>query len=147
VVRARKFVSSNAFFPFAPSNQRTEASNCGGVAVSGLEMAQNSQRLAWTTNEVDNKLKNIMTDCYNVWHHISYLDLSAEPHDLLRSVSALAANGLVNKHRTPNCLPSLLERTWLASSRYNIWHFISLVGADYDYFQVANAMKEHGDWW
>lgn len=43
-----------------------EASNCGGVAVSGLEMAQNSQRLAWTTAEVDGKLKNIMAECYGV---------------------------------------------------------------------------------
>ena len=43
-----------------------EASNCGGVAVSGLEMAQNSQRMTWTTEEVDSKLNKIMTDCYNV---------------------------------------------------------------------------------
>jgi glutamate dehydrogenase (NADP+) len=43
-----------------------EASNCGGVAVSGLEMAQNSQRLAWTTAEVDSKLKNIMAECYGI---------------------------------------------------------------------------------
>jgi len=43
-----------------------EASNCGGVAVSGLEMAQNSQRLTWTPEEVDAKLKSIMTECYNV---------------------------------------------------------------------------------
>jgi len=41
-----------------------KASNCGGVAVSGLEMAQNSQRLAWSAQEVDAKLKNIMADCY-----------------------------------------------------------------------------------
>jgi len=41
-----------------------KASNCGGVAVSGLEMAQNSQRLAWTTAEVDGKLKSIMAECY-----------------------------------------------------------------------------------
>lgn len=32
----------------------------GGVAVSGLEMAQNSQRLAWTADEVEKKLKGIM---------------------------------------------------------------------------------------
>jgi len=44
----------------------TEAANAGGVAVSGLEMAQNSQRLAWTTAEVDAKLKRIMSDCYDV---------------------------------------------------------------------------------
>jgi len=43
-----------------------KASNCGGVAVSGLEMAQNSQRLAWTSQEVDAKLKNIMAECYGI---------------------------------------------------------------------------------
>ncbi|KAF5329162.1 hypothetical protein D9611_013199 [Ephemerocybe angulata] len=43
-----------------------KASNCGGVAVSGLEMAQNSQRLAWSTEEVDAKLKSIMTECFNI---------------------------------------------------------------------------------
>ncbi|KAF7551547.1 hypothetical protein G7046_g7692 [Stylonectria norvegica] len=41
-----------------------KAANCGGVAVSGLEMAQNSQRLQWTEEEVDNKLKNIMKDAF-----------------------------------------------------------------------------------
>ena len=42
-----------------------KASNCGGVAVSGLEMAQNSQRLAWTRNEVDRKLQNIMKKVFD----------------------------------------------------------------------------------
>ncbi len=37
-----------------------KAANAGGVAVSGLEMAQNSQRLAWTREEVDQKLQSIM---------------------------------------------------------------------------------------
>lgn len=41
-----------------------KASNAGGVAVSGLEMAQNSQRLAWTQEEVDNKLKDIMKNAF-----------------------------------------------------------------------------------
>ena len=41
-----------------------KAANCGGVAVSGLEMAQNSQRLTWTPAEVDAKLKDIMVTCY-----------------------------------------------------------------------------------
>ncbi|KAG6883308.1 hypothetical protein C0993_006876 [Termitomyces sp. T159_Od127] len=45
-------------------NLPTEAANCGGVAVSGLEMAQNSQRLAWTTEEVDSRLKSIMAEAY-----------------------------------------------------------------------------------
>ena len=43
-----------------------KASNVGGVAVSGLEMAQNSQRLQWTAAEVDAKLKEIMTRCYEI---------------------------------------------------------------------------------
>ena len=37
-----------------------KASNAGGVATSGLEMAQNSQRIYWTSEEVDSKLKEIM---------------------------------------------------------------------------------------
>ncbi|KAH8663935.1 glutamate/Leucine/Phenylalanine/Valine dehydrogenase [Xylariales sp. PMI_506] len=41
-----------------------KASNCGGVAVSGLEMAQNSQRLSWTREEVDEKLKLIMKNAF-----------------------------------------------------------------------------------
>jgi len=41
-----------------------KAANCGGVAVSGLEMAQNSQRLSWTSEEVDEKLKGIMKQCF-----------------------------------------------------------------------------------
>ncbi|KAF4458462.1 NADP-specific glutamate dehydrogenase [Fusarium albosuccineum] len=41
-----------------------KASNCGGVAVSGLEMAQNSQRIQWTSEEVDERLKAIMKDAF-----------------------------------------------------------------------------------
>jgi len=46
---------------FAPG----KASNAGGVAVSGLEMAQNSLRYNWSREEVDSKLKNIMEDIHN----------------------------------------------------------------------------------
>lgn len=46
-----------------------KASNCGGVAVSGLEMAQNSQRLNWSTSEVDAKLKSIMADAYEICYN------------------------------------------------------------------------------
>jgi glutamate dehydrogenase (NADP+) len=41
-----------------------KAANAGGVAVSGLEMAQNSQRYAWTFERADAELKNIMTTIY-----------------------------------------------------------------------------------
>ena len=43
----------------------SKAVNAGGVAVSALEMAQNSQRLAWSAEEVDAKLKNIMVNIHD----------------------------------------------------------------------------------
>ena len=46
---------------FAPA----KAANAGGVAVSALEMSQNSQRLSWTFEEVDAKLKDIMIDIFH----------------------------------------------------------------------------------
>ena len=42
-----------------------KASNAGGVATSGLEMSQNSERLSWTFDEVDAKLKGIMKGIYH----------------------------------------------------------------------------------
>ncbi len=42
-----------------------KASNAGGVAVSGLEMSQNSMRYNWTSEEVDAKLKTIMKDIHD----------------------------------------------------------------------------------
>ncbi|ODV89977.1 hypothetical protein CANCADRAFT_1706 [Tortispora caseinolytica NRRL Y-17796] len=42
-----------------------KAANCGGVAVSGLEMAQNSQRTTWTSEEVDERLHGIMKNCFD----------------------------------------------------------------------------------
>lgn len=44
-----------------------KASNAGGVATSALEMSQNSERLSWTFEEVDGKLKDIMI---NIYHNI-----------------------------------------------------------------------------
>ncbi|NQZ76583.1 MAG: glutamate dehydrogenase, partial [Ekhidna sp.] len=41
-----------------------KASNAGGVATSGLEMSQNSLRLSWTREEVDEKLRGIMKDIH-----------------------------------------------------------------------------------
>ncbi len=42
----------------------SKAVNAGGVAVSGLEMSQNSMRYSWTAEEVDAKLKQIMANIY-----------------------------------------------------------------------------------
>ena len=50
----------NAGIPFGPA----KAANAGGVATSGLEMSQNSQRLSWTFEEVDEKLHSIMKNIY-----------------------------------------------------------------------------------
>lgn len=56
-------VFQNAGVLFGPA----KAANAGGVATSALEMSQNSQRLSWTFEEVDAKLKNIMV---NIYHNI-----------------------------------------------------------------------------
>lgn len=53
-------VFHNAKILFAPG----KASNAGGVATSGLEMTQNSLRFKWTREEVDTKLKDIMSDIH-----------------------------------------------------------------------------------
>ena len=50
----------NAGVLFAPG----KASNAGGVATSGLEMSQNSLRLSWTREEVDERLDNIMVNIH-----------------------------------------------------------------------------------
>jgi glutamate dehydrogenase (NADP+) len=42
-----------------------KAANAGGVATSGLEMSQNSERLSWTFDEVDGKLREIMKSIYH----------------------------------------------------------------------------------
>ncbi len=50
-----------------------KAANAGGVATSGLEMAQNSMRISWTRNEVDDRLRKIMREihraCYQTAEH------------------------------------------------------------------------------
>lgn len=57
---ATEYLQSNGVL-FAPG----KASNAGGVATSALEMSQNSERLSWTFEEVDSKLKDIMV---NIFH-------------------------------------------------------------------------------
>ena len=54
-------VFQNAKLLYAPG----KAANAGGVSVSGLEMAQNSQKLNWSAEEVDEKLRGIMKDIHN----------------------------------------------------------------------------------
>ena len=54
-------VFKEAKIPVAPS----KAANAGGVAVSGLEMSQNSEHISWSAEEVDNKLHEIMVNIHN----------------------------------------------------------------------------------
>jgi len=53
-----------------------KAANAGGVAVSGLEMSQNSMRLCWPQQEVDSRLKEIMQsihrNCYETAKEYGY---------------------------------------------------------------------------
>lgn len=56
---ATKFLQENGIL-FIPG----KASNCGGVATSALEMSQNSERLSWSFEEVDSKLRGIMENVY-----------------------------------------------------------------------------------
>ena len=53
-----------------------KAANAGGVATSGLEMSQNSERLSWSFEEVDAKLKDIMV---NIFHN---LDAAAKEYGM-----------------------------------------------------------------
>jgi glutamate dehydrogenase (NADP+) len=48
-----------------------KAANAGGVSVSGLEMTQNSMRIAWSSEEVDNRLKLIMKRIFEAAHEAS----------------------------------------------------------------------------
>ncbi|MDO5145407.1 MAG: NADP-specific glutamate dehydrogenase [Eubacteriales bacterium] len=57
---ATKYLQENGVF-FVPG----KASNAGGVAVSALEMSQNSERLSWTFEDVDERLQTIMVNIYH----------------------------------------------------------------------------------
>ena len=59
---ALQYLMSQPNMIVAPS----KAVNAGGVAVSGLEMSQNSERLVWTAEEVDGQLKKMMKTIHDV---------------------------------------------------------------------------------
>ncbi|AHF08305.1 NADP-specific glutamate dehydrogenase [Desulfitobacterium metallireducens] len=79
-----------------------KASNAGGVAVSALEMSQNSMRYSWTFEEVDAKLKNIMVNIYNNASHAAKeygfegnLVAGANIAGFLKVAEAMKAQGIV----------------------------------------------------
>ena len=61
-LEATQYLQANNVL-FAPG----KAANAGGVATSALEMSQNSERLSWSFEEVDQKLKQIMV---NIFHNM-----------------------------------------------------------------------------
>ena len=78
-----------------------KASNAGGVAVSGLEMAQNSLRYTWTRDVVDGKLKEIMSDIHascvkygSTKDEINYLK-GANIAGFVKVADAMLAQGVV----------------------------------------------------
>ena len=71
---------------FAPG----KASNAGGVATSGLEMSQNSLRLSWTSEEVDERLKRIMLDI-----HASCVKYGSDAHGYVDYVKGANIAGFV----------------------------------------------------
>ena len=83
---------------FAPG----KASNAGGVAVSGLEMAQNSLRYSWTREEVDKRLQTIMVDIHescleygkNKYGYVDYVK-GANIAGFVKVADAMLAQGVV----------------------------------------------------
>ncbi len=83
---------------FAPS----KAANAGGVAVSGLEMTQNSMRLSWSRDELNAHLREIMSDIHNRCveygsesdHHVDYLK-GANIAGFVKVADAMLAYGIM----------------------------------------------------
>lgn len=96
-LEATEYLQKNGVW-FVPG----KAANAGGVATSALEMSQNSERLSWSFEEVDGKLKNIMV---NIFHN---LDDAAKEYGMegnyvaganiagfLKVATAMCAQGIV----------------------------------------------------
>ncbi len=71
-----------------------KAANAGGVAVSGLEMTQNSERLSWSRDEVDQKLRDIMNDI-----HANCMKYGTEPDGYINYVRGANVAGFLKVAR------------------------------------------------
>jgi glutamate dehydrogenase (NADP+) len=79
-----------------------KAANAGGVATSGLEMSQNSMRLPWPREEVDSRLRHIMSTIFkNAWHtaeeygHPGNLVVGANIAGFVKVADAMLDQGVV----------------------------------------------------
>ena len=89
------FLENNILF--APA----KAANAGGVAVSAMEMSQNSMRLAWSEDEVDKRLKTVMENIYTSCKEASErfgkpgnLVVGANIAGFLKVANAMVAHGI-----------------------------------------------------
>ena len=96
-LEATKYLQENGVI-FAPG----KAANAGGVATSALEMSQNSERLSWSFEEVDEKLKGIMVNiCHNMVNAAKRYDMEgnyvagANIAGFEKVVEAMTAQGIV----------------------------------------------------
>ncbi len=96
-IEATEYLQENGVV-FCPG----KAANAGGVATSGLEMSQNSERLSWTFEEVDAKLKNIMVTIYHAaadaakrYGHEGNLVMGANIAGFEKLADAMMAQGIV----------------------------------------------------
>ena len=80
----KKFIDAKILY--APG----KAANAGGVATSGLEMAQNSQKLSWTAEEVDQKLRDIMKNI-----HAQCVEYGRESADYVNYVKGANIAGFI----------------------------------------------------
>ena len=94
--------ATNAFLQskvlFAPA----KAANAGGVATSALEMSQNSARLSWSFDKVDQNLKNIMVNIYTnmsaaaeEYGHKDNFVVGANIAGFLKVADAMLAQGII----------------------------------------------------
>ena len=95
-LEATEYLQKNGVI-FAPG----KAANAGGVATSALEMSQNSERLSWTFEEVDAKLKGIMEGIFHASYDASVaagsegnLMVGANCAGFLKVATAMMAQGI-----------------------------------------------------
>ena len=108
-----KAVSEGANMPTTPEGVKVfmdnnimyglgKAANAGGVSVSGLEMSQNSMRLSWSSEEVDNRLKGIMQSIHKAayetsesYGHPGNYPMGANIAGFLKVAKSMLAYGIV----------------------------------------------------
>ena len=124
-----------------------KASNAGGVATSGLEMSQNSERLSWSFEEVDAKLKGIMEGIFHASYDASVaagsegnLMVGANCAGFLKVATAMMAQGITmgdEFHQRNIASSALLMRT-LAPQIARLEHDKQQIAEVMDFLSVTD---------